>query len=309
MDPRVTRIVAAISLSTMIVGCGNGAASSAPAAAGSAQPDPSTDTTLVADIDVGGRTIHLVCLGPTDTGRPTVVFEHGLGGDFGQWADVITEIATTDRGCSYDRAGAGMSEPAPGNRTTADQVEDLRTALQKAGVAPPYLLVGHSLGGWNAMVHDDLHPDDVVGAVLVDARPPEASARWLAALPPEAADESEAIHQNREEFTTFEADPTRNPEMLDIRASSAQAASASFGSDPLVVLVASRSKDDFWAGLEPQLATTMDAIWMELQEDLAGGSTKGTLQMVEGATHDVPGDRPDAIVDAIRSVLGQVAAG
>ncbi len=309
MDPRVTRIVGAICLSTMIVGCGSGAAPSAPAAAGSAQPESSTDTTLVADIDVGGRTIHLVCIGPTDTGRPTVVFEHGLGGDFGQWADVITEIATTHRGCSYDRAGAGMSEPATGPRTTADQVEDLRTALKTAGVAPPYLLVGHSLGGWNALVHDDLYPDDVVGAVLVDVRPPEASARWLAALPPEAADESEAIHGNRDEFTTFETDPTRNPEMLDLRASSAQAASASFGSDPLVVLVASRSKDDLWAGLEPQLAATMDAIWMELQEDLAGRSTKGTLQMVEGATHDVPGDRPDAIVDAIRSVLGQVAGG
>ncbi|MEO6206900.1 MAG: alpha/beta hydrolase [Candidatus Limnocylindrales bacterium] len=309
MDPRVIRIVGAISLTTMIVGCGSGAAPSAPAADGPTQPAPSADTTLVADIDVGGRTIHLVCLGPTDTGRPTVVFEHGLGGDSGQWADVITEIATTDRGCSYDRAGAGMSEPATGPRTTADQVEDLRTALQKAGVAPPYLLVGHSIGGWNALVHDGMYPADVVGAVLVDVRPPEASARWLAALPPEAADESEAIRGNREEFTTFETDPTRNPETLDLSASAAQAAEADLGDDPIVVLVASRGKDDFWAGLEPALATTMDEIWMELQQDLADRSTNGTIEMVEGATHDVPGDRPDAIVDAIRSVLAQLAAG
>ena len=100
MDPRVTSTVGAILLATMIVGCGSGANSSAPVADPTAESEPSTDSTLVADVDVGGRTIHLVCLGPTDTGRPTVVFENGLGGEFGQWGDILTEIATTDRGCS-----------------------------------------------------------------------------------------------------------------------------------------------------------------------------------------------------------------
>ena len=41
--------------------------------------------------------------------------------------------------------------------------------LQRAGVPGPYLLVGFSLGGLNARVYAGLYPDEVTGAVLVDA--------------------------------------------------------------------------------------------------------------------------------------------
>ncbi len=65
----------------------------------------------------------------------------------------------------------------------------------------------------------------------------------------------------------------------------------------------------FWAGLDPELATTMDGILTELQEELAGRSRNGTLTIVDGATHEMPFERPDAVVEAIRSVLGQAGAG
>jgi pimeloyl-ACP methyl ester carboxylesterase len=250
--------------------------------------------------------MHLVCLGPTDTGRPTVIFEAGLGGDFSVWGDVITPISDTDRACSYDRAGVGMSEPAPAPRTTADEVADLRTLLDGAGIAPPYVLVGHSIGGWNVLVHADEHPDDIVGAVLVDARPPEATDRWLAALPPEAPAESDAIRGNREELTTFEQDPTRNPEGLDLIASAKEVVAASgFGSDPLVVLTAANDETDLWEGIDPALAATMHGIWIELQEGLAARSTAGRLVVVEDAGHFIQLDQPRAVVDAIREVIGK----
>ena len=138
--------------------------------------------------------MHILCVGPTNTGRPTVIFESGLGGDAGQWSDVIHELDGSTRACAYDRAGDGQ-QPAGGGRThDRDQVADLRALLAAAKVAPPYILVGYSVGGWNVMVHADAHPADVVGAVLVDVRPPAASQQWLKALPPEVCRrESEAI--------------------------------------------------------------------------------------------------------------------
>ena len=298
--------VASVAIAITLAGCG--AATSAPAGSPVPSATASADTTLVADLDVGGRTMHIVCVGPTDTGRPTIIFENGLGGDFGQWADVLTGISATDRGCSYDRAGINESQPAPTPRTTADQVDDLRALLAAADVKPPYILVGYSLGGWNVLVHADRHPDDIVGAVLVEVRPPDASKRWLAALPPESAGESDAIHQNREEFTTFDTDPTLNPEGLDLRASSQKRArpgsvtTRSWSSWP------STPSPSSGAGSN-RTSRHMDGISTDLQNDLAARSTNGRLEMVEDATHELPAERPDAVIEAIQDVLSSASGG
>jgi pimeloyl-ACP methyl ester carboxylesterase len=289
----------------LLVGaCGPGAPSQGAAATVEASPPAAADTTYVADVDIGGRTMHVVCLGPTDTGRPTVIFESGLGGEFDTWGEVLTRLSATDRGCSYDRAGVGMSETASGPRTTADQVDDLRTMLASAGVEPPFVLVGHSLGGWNVLVHADRHPDDVAGAILVDARPPAASARYLAELPAEAAGEPDVLHQYREGYTTWEADATRNPEGLLLADSALQAGSADgLGDRPLVVLAAADTSDGEGSDLDAGLAGRFETIWWELQEELAARSTSGRLERVTDTGHDMPYERPDAILDAITEVL------
>ena len=276
-----------------------------PVGVGSA-PAPSSDRSddLLADLDVGGRTMHILCVGPSDPGRPTVIFESGLGGDAGQWSDVLHELGGSVRACSYDRAGVGQSGPATIGRTTRDQVADLRALLTAADVEPPYLLVGFSLGGWNVMVHEDAHPDDVMGAVMVDVRPPEASARWLEALPAESATESDAIKMARAESTTFETDPTLNPEGLRLRDSATEAQeSDGFGDKPLIVLAASNTAG-ISAGFEPELGATLEQIWWELQEELASRSSKGRLVKVDHTEHEIPVERPDAVAEAIREVLG-----
>jgi pimeloyl-ACP methyl ester carboxylesterase len=262
------------------------------------------DTTLVADLDVGGRTLHIVCIGPLGLHQPTVIFEHGLGGEFGVWAEVLTKVGETHRGCSYDRAGSGMSQPAPGSRTTRDQVTDLRALLDAADVEPPYVLVGHSSGAYNVLVHAADQPDDVAGMVLVDPRPPSASTRFLAELPPESATEPDVIREYRNGYTEWESDPSGNAEGLDLIASAAEAESArDFGTIPLVVLAADGDEGE-GSDLDPALATRFETIWAELQAELASRSDAGRLELVTNTTHDMPFDRPDAIVDAIEEILG-----
>ena len=306
MGPRSWRLVGAIAIASLASACAGAPAapSNAPSAAGSPSATEARD--WVRDIDVGGRTLSVACVGPTDTRRPTVIFEGGLGSDRREWGDVLTALMATDRGCSYDRAGLGLSEPAPKPRTTDDQVDDLHALLAAAGLKPPYVFVGHSLGGWNAMVYGGRYPDDVAGVVMVDVRPPAFSKESAAALPKETAGESDALHQARAE-ADFEQDPLKNPEGLDLVESAAQAeATLGFGAVPLIVLTAG-DRDAVTEGLPGTVAKDVDAIWMKLQTGLVGLSSNGRQEIVQGATHDMPGEKPDVIVKAIQDVLGEAA--
>jgi pimeloyl-ACP methyl ester carboxylesterase len=298
-------LLAACSAASPGTATGPSATTSAVTAATAPTPSAaSTSEDLLTDLDVGGRKMHILCVGPTGTGNPTVIFESGLGGDAGQWGDVIHELNGSTRACAYDRAGVGNSEPAAVGRTTEEQVADLRALLAVAKVPPPYILVGYSLGGWNVMVHADAHPTDVVGAVMVDVRPPAASQQWLKVLPPESPTESEAIKATREESTTFDTDPTLNPEGLRLGESAAQAlATKGFGDKPLIVLAATDTSV-VTEGFEPDLAATLEKVWWGLQAELASRSTHGRLVKVENATHEMPFERADAIADAIQEILG-----
>lgn len=288
--------------------CSGGSPTAVPSIATAPPSTPSPTRAshdMVTDVQVDGQKFHVVCVGPTDSGRPTVVFENGLGGDLKTWSAVLVELQATDRACAYDRLGEGDSDAPPATRTTTTQVAEVRAVLAKIDVTPPFVLVGYSIGGWNVAVHNDADPAGVVGAVMVDVRPPNVSARWLAALPPQASDEPEGVRLNREDLTIFEADPTLNPERIDLRASAAETLAASgFGDKPVIVLAAADSTA-ISEGLPDDLAAQFVSIWWEEQQSLSDLSTNGRLERVADATHDMPFERADAIVAAIREVLGK----
>ncbi len=118
-------------------------------------------------VDVGGFRLHLNCTG---SGSPTVVFESGWGDASVIWGWVQPEVAKTTRVCSYDRAGMGWSETSPYPRTAREFAKELHTLLANAHELGPYLLVGHSLGGYTVRVYAHDYPDEVSGLVLVDAQ-------------------------------------------------------------------------------------------------------------------------------------------
>jgi pimeloyl-ACP methyl ester carboxylesterase len=98
-------------------------------------------------VDVGGYRLHLLCTGQVNAGSSTVVFEGGLGAISILWSMVQKGVAPYARVCSYDRAGYGWSDNGPLPRTAGQIAIELHRLLQNAGERPPYLLVGHSLGG------------------------------------------------------------------------------------------------------------------------------------------------------------------
>jgi len=120
-------------------------------------------------VDIGGWRLHLNCTGEVRPSQPTVILEAGSGDFSVEWSLVQPGIAKFARVCSYDRAGDGWSDLGPHPRTFHQIVYELHTLLDRAGVKPPLVLVGHSYGGWLVRLYASTYPADVAGMVLVEA--------------------------------------------------------------------------------------------------------------------------------------------
>lgn len=126
-------------------------------------------------IDIGGRSLHLVCAGPTDAG-PVVVLEAGAFGLSADWGAVQAKLAARGvRSCAYDRAGLGQSDAGPRPRDGLAVAADFEKMLAASGERGPYIYVGHSMAGLYARLFAGRNPDRVAGLVLVDAATPEAA--------------------------------------------------------------------------------------------------------------------------------------
>jgi len=123
-------------------------------------------------VDLGTHQLHLH---ETGSGGPTILLEAGLMSTVLSWAALQRELSKSFRVVSYDRAGLGWSELGPMPRTAERIVDELHTALGKAGIAPPYILIGHSFGGLLMPLFAARFPQEVLGSVLIDAVTP---AEW-----------------------------------------------------------------------------------------------------------------------------------
>jgi pimeloyl-ACP methyl ester carboxylesterase len=285
-------------------------------------------------VNIGGRTLNIFCSGE---GSPAVVFDSGSGLPGYSWILVQPAVARLTRACWYDRAGYGWSDPAPGPRTSADIADDLHQLLRAAGVPPPYVLVGHSFGGFNVRVYADRYRKEAAGMVLVDSAdefegpPPQSRQSPPRSLWPAMAKVAECLfnlglarliddggglpsgHLNSRDWAImhsveFQVNAFEGTmwEGLGRDQSVAQVrAIRSLGSIPLVVLTA--------AATVPPPGSEMAAVWPAhmrervygTQPRLATLSTRGQQVILEHSGHDIPFDAPEAVIDAVRSTLQQ----
>ncbi|MEY4546432.1 MAG: hypothetical protein RL685_2627 [Pseudomonadota bacterium] len=242
-------------------------------AAPSAEVTPAETTTE--------RAVEVVEYGAGDA---TVVFESGLGDDWQPWQLVAPEVAEQTRVFAYSRPGYGQSEPTTQPRDAAHIVEELRALLAARGVAPPYVLVGHSLGGGYMELFAKAHPEDVSGVVLVDPRhrdfttacaeaglegcvPP---ASVIATLPQVQIDELESYAQTSDEVR----------------------AQGTFGSYPVRVLTATSH------GLSPEA----EALWQSMLGQIAGEAADGEQMVFTGAGHYLQVERAHEVSQVILNI-------
>jgi pimeloyl-ACP methyl ester carboxylesterase len=249
-----------------------------------------------------------------------------LGDGYRSWRKVQPQIAQLTRVCSYDRAGVGYSDSSPKPRSSKVFAEELRTLLQNASVPPPYVLVGHSMGGYDVRIFASRYRNDTVGMVLVDSSHPEQEKR----LPPILKDLDRTWIREQEffEFTmpfgvprllgfcsedgeeraaecNFQSVRENVAELKSISISAAEAAlTGSLGKMSLVVL--SEDPDAPQYDLPEDVVKPTNEAWEQMQVELAQLSTRGTRVIAKNSGHYIQLDRPELVVDAIRKVVDQV---
>jgi len=127
-------------------------------------------------VNVDGHRLHAYCTGE---GSPTVILEAGWSDCWLNWHLVQPEVAKFTRVCSYDRAGMGWSDAGPYPRTSGQIVREMHALLSNAGIPGPYVLVGHSFGGFNVRLFAQEHPASGVFIWLCVFKPSDAVAASL----------------------------------------------------------------------------------------------------------------------------------
>jgi pimeloyl-ACP methyl ester carboxylesterase len=243
-------------------------------------------------IGVGGRSLYLDCRG---RGTPTVILEAGSGSDSGTWTAVHDELATTTRTCAYDRAGRGRSDPTE-RRTLSHAAAELRALLSTAGEEPPFLLVGHSLGGAFGRVFADENRDEVAGVVMVDTFDPDLQETWIHPLLGTLRPEYEAgLDRLRDAVSIVDS--------LDWPTSEAQLRGASLEGLPVEVVVAPRYEPRLDEARNADLAAAWEAAYLSLSP----GLVRRTVAW--GAGHNVQIDRPDFVIEAVRRLVDNSRVG
>jgi pimeloyl-ACP methyl ester carboxylesterase len=214
-----------------------------------------------------------------------VVFENGLGGKMKSWNKIIPEISNEATTFAYNRPGYGRSDPASTPRDGLHIVDELRALLQKEGLKPPYVLVGHSFGGLYMQLYARRYPGDVAGLVLVDSTHPDqfkgngAIDNWPAWL--------------RVLFLWYLSSTAE--EELDLINATGDAVMAlpTFTEKPVIVLSASQPMNE---------TSTLADDANEKRKDIVN-LYPGAKQVWVDSGHNIPKEKPESVIEAIREVL------
>lgn len=280
-------------------------------------------TDFARSVDIGGRDIYLTCNGSNSSADPTIVLVSGYHDSSDSWTNpdtltllapargpaVFPALARSHRVCAYDRPGTiryigdgpltDRSTPVSQPRTAADLVAELHATLAAADVQPPYVLVGHSLGGLISLLYGKTYPDQVDGIVFVDALSPTL---------PEALGPAWPIYRDGLLNPPVDQAPMasmRSPdsERVDIDASIAQVQSApTLRVMPLAVL----TKTEPFAGVNaPPGLTTEDLNRVFQQaEDAFVALAPGTPHIfATGSDHYIQFSQPDLVTQTTDLVV------
>ena len=121
-------------------------------------------------ITVAGKKICINTIGTGNRmeGQPVVVFESGYGTPMGHWDRVLDGVSDMAPLVTYDRPGIGDSEPDDEMPTIKNVADKLIKILHQLDIEPPYILVGHSLGGAYVRGFAVYYPKMLAGLVIID---------------------------------------------------------------------------------------------------------------------------------------------
>ncbi len=235
-------------------------------------------------VSVGEHELRVLVQG---RGGPAVVFESFGAAYLEHMSRVQSAVAEWTTTVNYDHAGNWGSEPGPKPRDANRVAEELHTLLSRAGVAPPYILVGFSFGGPYSRVFAARYPDEVAGMVLIDPTQ-ESFMRWLRASFPEVNRLTEEQRQSGSEWGS----------QLD---SMAQAEAAVLPEIPIVLITAMKTSEGvFGRHVRP--------LWLQAHADWLSAYPDAEHVVTYRSGHGVPLSEPQMVIEAIRRVHARAQA-
>lgn len=264
----------------------------------------------------GGYHLHINCEGDVNSPH-TVILDAGLGDWSTHWTAVQNLLKQEYRVCSYDRAGYGWSDPGPRPRDSQRIVAELHSLLEKAGLQPPYLLVGHSFGGLNMRLFASTYAHEVEGLVLVEASHPDSLPyqRGEDGKTPASSYSNQMMVAHYVEPEELAFPPEAKPAMHDplLRTKSIVAARGEYralgtsvkalmqaqplNSLPLAVLC--RGKRQWPADAN---GDAQEKAWHDQQAELARLSARGRYHTAPNSGHHIHLDEPELVAAAVREV-------
>lgn len=266
-------------------------------------------------IDIGGYRLHINCQG---SGGPVVILDAGLGGSSLDWIYVQKQLKKDTTVCTYDRAGYGWSDPGPPPRTTSQIVDELDLLLLRAKIMPPYILVGHSFGGYNMQYFAKIHPSAIAGMVLVDSSHPDQSERM-----PELPVRSEIENGGGDLVTFFDPSivfkyyqenmwfavgrlmasrksiQTQQRELFNFNVSAFQV--KQLGTLPDIPLLVISHGQRVWP--DDPLGQAREREWQAMQQDLVHSVPHGRQIIASASGHLIQLQQPELVTAAIRQLL------
>ncbi len=250
-----------------------------------AKDDSSESILKLQKVDIGGHALQLLVGGQ---GSPAVIFEGGFGAGIASWSRVQKDVAAFAQTVSYDRAGLGQSDPGPKPRSAKQIATELHVALQKSGIKPPYVMVGHSFGGIYVRVFADMYPNEVAGLVLIDPSQ-ESFNDWLIKNQPDRIKASEGNIANAGEGVKAEY------ASVDTSYSQARVAKLPKGI-PVTLLTATKDES---------MPAEARKLWIEKHKEWLATVPGSKHVVVEKASHFIQAQQPAVVIEAIKQVSKQ----
>ncbi|MEA5466208.1 alpha/beta fold hydrolase [Leptothoe sp. PORK10 BA2] len=287
--------------------------------------------------DIGDCKLHLYRRGRPQANQPTVILDHSLGGVEGYL--LIDEIAEFADVCIYDRAGYGWSSHSPSPRNSGEMIQEFETLMQQAGIQPPYVLVGNSLGSYNMRLYAHTFPDKVAGLILTDGLHEDSMGRLPASLQLmkliftagfflsvvgsalgfirilQQLGLFQVISPQLRHYSQAQLAPvlrsfvrpkhwfTMAREIISLNTSHDQLSQANdLGSLP-VINIKARHFFTPKPWLKPLPLATADNLWMKMHQALMRLSSQSLSLPAQNSSHFVWVDQPDAILEAIDRML------
>ena len=268
-------------------------------------------------VDIGTHRLHIYCIG---SGKPTVIMDAGLGGLSLEWLTIQEAMAKHVKTCVYDRAGYGWSDPGPSPRTSSRIADELFVLLNEANIGSPYVLVGHSFGGYNMQLFASRYQYLTAGLVLVDSSHAEQVKRFLE--PPINMRTAPTIKGEYviTRFSKPEVQPMMPEELKPVaeklmrRKKMRRAVADEFlhfnqsaaevlleGDLPDIPLFILTRGMRVWP--EDHRGDLAEQLWLELQSDLAFRAKRHIHMLAEYSGHYVHLDQPQLVIDAITEVV------